>query len=182
MLLCKLCIIKEEGRGSLLLKNHIYKVNEIYVYYIRELGLECKTFWNVVVGNTKDLLVFFPAQDQNFSSPLRFNEMKKKIPTKSKHIESNFKNKADILSWMFSISSAKNRRRVLKTHNFALKNQVKYFNEISIEARKVDTFIFWIKGKIPGKFNLIKENTHVPPPKKKNWKKFIYICTCMHTL
>lgn len=83
---------------------------------------------------------------------------------------------------MFSISSAKNRRRVLKTHNFALKNQVKYFNEISIEARKVDTFIFWIKGKIPGKFNLIKENTHVPPPKKKNWKKFIYICTCMHTL
>lgn len=55
-------------------------------------------FLKCSIGNTKDLLVFFPAQDQNFSSLLRFNEMKKKIPTKSKHIESNFKNKADILS------------------------------------------------------------------------------------
>lgn len=83
---------------------------------------------------------------------------------------------------MFSISSAKNRRRVLKTHNFALKNQVKYFNEISIEARKVDTFIFWIKGKIPGKFNLIKENTHVPPPKKKLEKIYIHMYIYAHVI
>lgn len=55
-------------------------------------------FLNGIVGNTKDSLVFFPAQDQNCSSLLRFNEMEKKNPTKSKHIDSNFKNKADILS------------------------------------------------------------------------------------
>lgn len=33
------------------------------------------------------------------------------------------------------------------------------------------TFIIWIKAKIPGKFNLIKENTHA----KK--KIYMYICT-----
>ena len=81
----------------MLLKNHIYKVNEIYILH-QGTGVKMQDFLNGIVGNTKDSLVFFPAQDQNFSSLLRFNEMEKKIPTKSKHIDSNFKNKADILS------------------------------------------------------------------------------------
>lgn len=81
----------------MLLKNHIYKVNEIDI--LRQgTRVRMQDFLNVIVGNDKDSLVFFPARDQNFSSMLRFNEMEKKIPRKTKHIESNFRNKADILS------------------------------------------------------------------------------------
>lgn len=45
----------------------------------------------------------------------------KKIFLKLKYIEFNFRNKVDILSWMFLIGVVKNRSSVLKIYDFVFK-------------------------------------------------------------
>lgn len=65
-------------------------------------------FVNVILGNNKESLAFFSSQDQKFSSMLRFNETKK-ISTKSKHTESKFRDKADLLGAVLLLGNAKNR-------------------------------------------------------------------------